>query len=77
MLLLWDFLGPQSLEQFTLRIVHPLEAGEYGRAVACDLILDVKDGGEIFKSLEFTGSPGEDDLFSEIEIDVEEDESGS
>jgi hypothetical protein len=77
LLLLWDFLDAQTLDQFKLRIVHPLEPGVYGRAVACDLILDVNDGGEIFKSLEFTGSPDDDDLFGEIDIDEEEDESGS
>ncbi|WP_061712899.1 hypothetical protein [Kocuria palustris] len=76
LLLLWDFLDASTLDQFKLRIVHPLEPGEYGKAVACDLILDVEDGGEIFKSLEFTGSPDDDDLFGEIDID-EEDESGT
>lgn len=77
LLLLWDFLDAQSLDQFTLRIVHPLEPGMYGRAVTCDLILDVNDGGEIFKSLEFTGSADDEDLFGQIEVDDEEDESGS
>lgn len=77
LLLLWDFLNARTLDQFKLRIVHPLEPGVYGKAVACDLILDVNDGGEIFKSLEFTGSPDDDDLFGEIDVDEEEDESGS
>lgn len=76
LLLLWDFLDVQTLEQFRLRIVHPLEPGVYGKAVACDLILDVNDGGEIFKILEFTGSPDDDDLFGEIDIDEEEGEGG-
>lgn len=76
LLLLWDFAGAHTLDQFRLRIAHPLEPGVYGKAVTCDLILDVNDGGEIFKSLEFTGSPDDDDLFGEIEID-EEDESAS
>lgn len=76
LLLLWDFISAERLDQFTLRIAHPLEPGEYGRSVTCDLILDVNDGGEIFKSLEFTGSPDDDDLFK-IEVDEEEDESGS
>lgn len=77
LLLLWDFLDAANLDQFKLRIVHTLEPGVYGKAVACDLILDVNDGGEIFKSLEFTGSPDDEDLFGEIHIDEEEDESGS
>lgn len=76
LLLLWDFLDAEALDQFGLRIVHPLEPGVYGRAVPCDLILDVNDGGEIFKSLEFTGSPDEDDLFGLVDVE-EEDESGS
>jgi hypothetical protein len=77
LLLLWDFLSADTLDQFTLRIVHPLEPGVYGRAVACDLILDVNDGGEIFKSLEFTGSPDDDDLFGMVDVDKEENESGT
>jgi len=77
LLLLWDFLDAQTLDQFSLRIVHPLEPGVYGRAVPCDLILDVNDGGEIFKSLEFTGSPDDDDLFGLVDVDEEENKSGS
>lgn len=78
LLLLWDFLDAQTLDQFSLRIVHPLEPGVYGRAVPCDLILDVNDGGEIFKSLEFTGSPDDDDLFGLVDVAVDEEgESGS
>lgn len=75
LLLLWDFLDPTALDQFRLRIAHPLEPGVYGKAVTCDLILDVNDSGEIFKSLEFTGSPDDDNLFDEIVID-EENEGG-
>ena len=77
LLLLWDFLDAQALGQFSLRIVHPLEPGVYGRAVPCDLILEVNDGGEIFKSLEFSGSPDDDNLFGLIDVDEEENESGS
>lgn len=74
-LLLWDFLDG-SLDQFTLRIVHTIAAGVYGKAVPCDLILDVNDGGEIYKRLEFTGSPDNDDLFA-VDVDEKENESGS
>lgn len=77
LLLLWDFLNAQTLDQFTLRIVHTLAPGVYGKAVPCDLILDVNDGGEIFKRLEFTGSPDDDDLFGLVDVDEEENESGS
>lgn len=77
LLLLWDFLEPQTLDQFTLRVVHPLKPGRYGKAVPCDLILEVNDGGEIFKSLEFTGSASDENLFGEIDIDEEEDDRGA
>lgn len=77
LLLLWDFLDTQTLDQFTLRIVHTLAPGVYGKSVPCDLILDVKDGGGIFKRLEFTGSPDDDDLFGLVDVDEEENESGS
>ena len=77
LLLLWDFRDAEALDQFSLRIVHPLEPGVYGKAVPCDLILDVNHGGEIFKSLEFTGSPDDDDLFGLVDVDEKENESGS
>lgn len=75
LLLLWDFLTPQTLDHFTLRLVHTLSPGIYGMAVPCDLVLDVKDGGEIFNCLEFAGSPEEENFFP-IEIDQEENEGG-
>ena len=79
LLLVWDFVSGTELQEFTLRVVHTTDPGVYGRAVPCDLILDVKDGGEIFKSLEFTGSPENDDLFQApvIEIDEEGGDLGS
>lgn len=74
LLLVWDFVAGTNLREFTLRVVHPTEPGIYGKAVPCDLVLDIKDGGEIFKSLEFTGSPQDDDLFGRtVEIDEEGD----
>jgi hypothetical protein len=76
LLLLWDFLDAQTLDQFTLRIVHTLAPGVYGKAVPCDLIVDVQDGGSIFSHLKFPGSPEDDDFFM-VEIANEEDESGS
>lgn len=74
-LLLWDFRRG-SLDEFTLRIVHTIAPGVYGKAVPCDLILDVNDGGEIYKRLAFTGSPDDDDLFA-VDVAEEENESGS
>lgn len=76
LLLLWDFLDTRKLDQFTLRIVHTLAPGVYGKAVPCDLIVDVRDGGTIFSHLRFPGSPEDDDFFI-VEIAEEEDESGS
>lgn len=79
LLLVWDFVEGSRLQEFTLRVVHTIGAGVYGRAVPCDLILDVKDGGEIFKSLEFVGSEEDADFFGPgtIEIDEGGDEVGS
>lgn len=76
LLLVWDLVTGSHLREFTLRVVHTIGTGIYGRAVPCDLVLDVKDGGGIFKSLEFTGSQENEDLFA-IEIDEEGDEIGS
>lgn len=72
LLLLWDFVD-SNVDQFTLRIVHTLEAGVYGRSVPCDLILDVRDGGTIFSRLSFAGDPEDEDLFNnKIQLDEEE-----
>lgn len=71
LLLLWDFAQGDGVGQFTLRIVHTLGPGVHGRAVPCDLILDVIDGGSIFSRLKFSGSPEDDDLFM-VEIAEEE-----
>jgi hypothetical protein len=74
LLLLWDFLNAQTLDQFTLRIVHTLAPGVYGQEVPCDLILDVDHGGDIFKRLSFSGSPENEDLFAgTVRIDEVED----
>jgi len=71
LLLLWDFVG-SDLDRFTLRIVHTLEAGVYGKLVPCDLILEVKDGGTIFSRLSFVGDPEDEDLYGNaVEIDEE------
>lgn len=76
LLLLWDFLSRRDLKRFSLRIVHTLTPGVYGKAVPCDLILDVNDGGEIFKRLEFTGAPQDRDFFA-VEIAEEDGDGGS
>jgi len=76
-LLLWDFLDGQTLDQFTLRIVHTLAPGVHGQAVPCDLIVDVKDGGTIFSHLKFPGSPEHDDFFMVEIAEEEEGDSGS
>ncbi len=75
LLLLWDFLKPQNLDEFTLRVVHTLSPGVYGRTVPCDLVLDVKDGGEIFNRLAFKGSEEEQNFFA-VELDHEENQGG-
>lgn len=75
LLLLWDFVG-SDLDQFSLRIVHTLEAGVYGREVPCDLILEVGDGGSIFSRLSFVGDPEDDDLFADNTIQLDEGEGG-
>lgn len=72
-LLVWDLRDPANLEDgFTLRLVHTLSAGTYGRAVPCDLSLELLPGGEIHDRLAFTGDNEDTDLFAradEVEID--------
>ena len=73
LLLLWDYADARSGEtSFTLRIVHPVEAGVYGRQVRCDLDLSVQTGGTIFENLTFTSDPDEENFF---EADIDRDEN--
>ena len=62
----WDFDGePEDLKGgFTQRLVHTVEPGAFGRAVPCDLSLDLLPGGKIFDRLAFTGGQHETDFFA-------------
>lgn len=77
LLLLWDFVDSVRPHDFSLRIVHTTAPGVYGKPVPCDLILDVQAGGEIYRRLQFAGSPDEEDFFALVDIEEEENESGS
>ena len=61
----WDFVGEPHHEDagFSQRLVHTLAPGSYGRAVPCDLSLDVLPGGGIFDRLEFAGGEDSTDFF--------------
>lgn len=66
----WDLAGSLADEHpaFTQRLVHTTAAGVYGRAVPCDLSLDLLPTGGIFDRLEFTGGDTETDFFH-VELD--------
>lgn len=75
LLLLWDYKKKASTsEGFTLRIVRPLEAGVYGKAVAFDLDIALKEGGNIFTEMTFPGDPDDEDFFGTTDIDTAENE---
>jgi hypothetical protein len=61
----WDFVGEPHDEDtgFTQRLVHTIAPGTYGRAVPCDLSLDLLPGGGIFDRLEFAGGEDSTDFF--------------
>ncbi|OOL29422.1 hypothetical protein GQ85_26115 [Rhodococcus rhodochrous] len=70
LLLLWDYAKKGSVSDgFTLRIVRPLAAGVYGRAVPYDLDIALKSGGNIFTNMAFPGDPDDEDFFGRAEID--------
>lgn len=69
-LLLWDYRGTET-EEFTLRVVHTVEAGQYGRAVKCDLDMEIQHGGTLFDSLRFEGNYEDTDLFQETEVEID------
>lgn len=81
LLLLWDFIDPSSVSAgLTLRLVHTVETGTYGKAVKLDLDLDLSefaDGTQIILE-EFRPDTSEDDVdFFSTEIAKEEnDETG-
>lgn len=62
LLLLWDF--EDGLDSFTLRVVHPTEAGVYGRPVHLDLDIAILPDGGIQERRRFVSDPEEDDLFA-------------
>lgn len=71
-LVLWDFQsGARS--GFTLRLVHTVEPGVFGRAVRLDMDWAIQPGGVIFEELSFQST--EDVDFFETEIDQEENQS--
>lgn len=73
----WDLVDASDIDLgFTLRIVHPLEPGVYGRAVKSDLSIDLLPGGEIFDNREFTGNPALGNIFDEVEVAAEEEDTG-
>jgi hypothetical protein len=69
LLLLWDYASTKRVaEGFTLRVVHPTEAGVYGRVVRCDMDFAVLPGGTVFETLVFQGDEDHVDFFA-TEID--------
>ena len=68
LVLAWDLIGDGVEDGFTLRMVHPLEPGVFGRAVPTDLSIDLLPGGEIFDNREFSGNPALGNIFDEVEI---------
>lgn len=66
----WDLVGSlaQDPPAFRQRFVHTTAPGVYGRAVPCDLSLDLLPTGGIFDRLEFAGGESEHDFFS-VELD--------
>lgn len=66
----WDLDGPAEAADtgFTQRLVHTTAPGVYGRAVPCDLSIDIRPNGEIFDRLKFAGDPEDTDFFGVVEL---------
>lgn len=76
-LLLWDLKDPERVDEgYTLRLVHTLEPGRYGRPVACDLSINIKTGGSLFSTLRFQGDDEPQDFF-EVHIDEADEQQRS
>lgn len=66
LILAWDYIDPRDLAQGTvMRIVHPVEAGVYGRAVGVDLSLEVGDDRQWLVDIDaFRPAEEEEDLYA-------------
>lgn len=67
LLLLWDRASEPGGSVVTVRLVHTLAPGIYGKRVPLDLSYELTPGGGIFDNLRFGGDPQDDDLFASID----------
>jgi len=72
LLLLWDYrIVEDRRDGFSLRVVHPMEPGMYGRAVRCDVDFAIEAGGSLFENLNFAGDHDPVNFF-DVEVDLTE-----
>lgn len=74
LLLLWDRLMVDGVSVLTVRVVHTLAPGIYGRRVPLDLNYEIRSTGGVFDNLSFPGDPENEDLFADIDRQENEDD---
>ena len=72
LLLLWDRQVDSGRDVVTVRAVHTLAPGVYGRAVPIDMSFDIEPGGTVFDQLAYRGDDQPDDFFPHIVRDDNE-----
>ena len=75
--LLWDRTIVTGEPRVSVRVVHTIAPGVFGRAVPLDMSFEIEPGGTMFDALEFPGDPDEPDLWAEIDDDDEAEGDGT
>ncbi|MBB1023340.1 MULTISPECIES: hypothetical protein [unclassified Dietzia] len=66
LLWLWDRAVEDDGERISVRVVHTVGAGRFGRAVPIDYSFEVRPGGEMFSRLHFAGEKQNELFFPNI-----------
>ncbi|TFH52812.1 hypothetical protein E4J66_06260 [Actinomyces viscosus] len=68
LLLLWDYLSPADADSaFTMRIVRPTGAGQYGRCTPFDISVDLAPSLGLEHGLRFRGDADDTDFYADID----------
>lgn len=67
LLLLWDRQTQDERDLVTVRAVHTLAPGAFGRAVPIDMSFDINPSGTVFDRLAYRGDDQPDNFFAHID----------
>ncbi|MGN0100779.1 MAG: hypothetical protein ACI39C_07550 [Dietzia sp.] len=67
LLWLWDRVVDDDEARISVRVVHPLSASRFGRAVPLDYSFEIRPDGEMFSQLYFAGEEQNEQFFPNID----------